>query len=311
MKKQNVIWFILVILIIVFASGAAIYANKINEKDESELLKEKVKEETNYLDSKISSMLNSLNNITLRNYIVKSEEISTQSSGNENQNSSQGDSGGSSQGGQSEQSQGGSDSKSSGSSSGGNEKEPKTTTKMEQKTVIDSDRNPNWNNLKQEIENLYSSWNVIILDLYKLNIEGDKILEFSDLLDKLTQNIKDENKEESLKTLTNMYSSIVGYANAFSDDEGIKKILTAKENIFYAYANVDSKNWEEIQNRLQQAEAAYVENLNNDNNSQKEFNLNKGYILLKELQNSISQQDEDVFYIKYKNLMEELNLLMS
>lgn len=311
MKKQNIIWCIIVLLIIVFASGAAIYANKINDKDESELLKDKVKEEINYLDSKISSMLNSLNNITLRNYIVKSEEINTQSSGDENKNSSQGDSGGSSQGGQSEQSQGSSNSKSSDSSSNGNEKEPKTTTQMEQDSIIGADRTPQWNNLKKEIENLYSSWNVIILDLYKFNIDGDKILKFSDLLDTLTLNIKDENKEESLKTLTNMYSSIVGYVNSFSDEENFKKILIAKENIFYAYANVDSKNWEEIQNRLQQAENAYVENLNNDNNSEKEFNLNKGYILLKELQNSITQQDEDVFYIKYKNLMEELNLIMS
>lgn len=311
MKKHNIIWFIIVILIILFAGGAAIYANKINDKDENELLKDKVKEEINYLDSKISSMLNSLNNINLRNYIVKSEEINTQSSGDEGQKSSKGDSAGDSQSGQSEQNQEDSDSKSSGSSSGGNEEEPKTTTQMEQSTVIGNDKSPRWNNLKSEIENLYSSWNVIILDLYKLNIDGNKILQFSDLLDNLTLNIKDENKEECLNTLTNMYSSIVGYVNDFSNEENFKKILTTRENIFYAYANVDSKNWDEIQKRLQQAEAAYVDNLNNDNNSQKEFNLNKGYILLKELQNSISQQDEDVFYVKYKNLIEELNLIMS
>ena len=311
MKKQNIIWCIVVILIILFTSGAVIYANKINSKDEDELLKSKVKEEINYLDSKISSMLNSLNNISLRNYIVKEEEINTQNDGEQNNDSSQGDSGGGTAGGQSQQEQGGSDSKSSSSSAGKNEKEPKTTTQMEYNTVIGNNRTPEWNNLKTEVENLYSSWSVIILDLYKLNIDGDKILQLSNLLDKLTFNVKEEKKEDSLNTLTNMYSCIVGYANKLYNDNNYKKILTTRENIFYAYANVNTKNWEEVEKRLGQAEKAYVENLNNGNSTEKEFNLNKGYILLKELQNSTEEQDEDIFYIQYKNVMEEMNLLMS
>lgn len=312
MKKQNIIWFTIIVLIIVFASSAAIYASRINNEDENKLLKTKVKEEINYLDSKIVSMLNSLNNIDLQNYIVQAEEIDTQNDQSQSDSSSSQQEGKkSASGGESqEQGQGGSQS-GGGSSSEGKEESSKTTMQMKKNTVIDSDRTPRWDDLKSNIENLYSSWNVIILDLYKLNIDGNKILEFSDLLDKLTLNIKEENKQEALKTLTNMYSSIVGYVNDFSSEEGLKKILTARENIFYAYANVDSKNWEEVQLRIAQAEKDYVEKLNNENNKEKEFNLNKGYILLKELQNSISEQDEDIFYIKYKNLIEELNLLMS
>ena len=43
--------------------------------------------------------------------------------------------------------------------------------------------------------------------------------------------------------------------------------------------------------------------------NEKNYNVNKTYVSLKELQNSISLNDPDVFYIKYKTFMEEINLL--
>ena len=44
----------------------------------------------------------------------------------------------------------------------------------------------------------------------------------------------------------------------------------------------------------------------NENN---EVNINKSYILIKDLQNSSNNTDKDIFYIKYKNLIEQLNIL--
>ena len=72
-----------------------------------------------------------------------------------------------------------------------------------------------------------------------------------------------------------------------------------------AYTVVNSKNWNEVTAQLNNAENSYLNVLNS--NTTEDYNINKGYILLKELQNSVSEKDEDIFYIKYKNLIEKLN----
>ena len=41
----------------------------------------------------------------------------------------------------------------------------------------------------------------------------------------------------------------------------------------------------------------------------KEYKVNKTYVLIKELQNSLGYKDKKMFYIKYKNLMESINTL--
>ena len=41
-----------------------------------------------------------------------------------------------------------------------------------------------------------------------------------------------------------------------------------------------------------------------DNKNQ--YNINKAYIMINEMQNSVTLQDKEIFLIKYKNLLEEL-----
>lgn len=50
--------------------------------------------------------------------------------------------------------------------------------------------------------------------------------------------------------------------------------------------------------RLVSSDAKYI--------SEKSYQINKIYVLLNELKNSLEQKDKDIFYIKYRNLMEEL-----
>jgi len=182
---------------------------------------------------------------------------------------------------------------------------------MSQNNILENDRTANWDELKTTVENLHSSWSTILLDLYKLDINKDEILKFSSLLDQLTLNVKDEKKIETLDSLTQMYSCVVGYIYSFEgEDELYKNIAKTRESIFYAYTNVDKENWDEVKNHLNNAESSLVTVVNNIYNQEKEFTINKAYITLKELQNGISERDADVFYIKYKNVLEELNFLM-
>ena len=44
-------------------------------------------------------------------------------------------------------------------------------------------------------------------------------------------------------------------------------------------------------------------------NDERKYNVNKAYILIEELKNSLITNDKEIFYIKYKNTIEELNIL--
>ena len=85
-------------------------------------------------------------------------------------------------------------------------------------------------------------------------------------------------------------------------------IIRIKENIFKAYSKLDVGKWDEISSDVNNATSIYSELLTNASNGiDNQYEINKGYILINEMQNAVKLQDVSVFLIKYKNLLEELN----
>lgn len=279
-----------IVIILTVVTILAIKQGK-SQTTKTEELESKVHAELQYLDNKILSMLNGLNNILLRNYIVSSYEIgeSTEESDNESSGVTKN-----------------SDETEIEADSASTDNENKINIhQLKSVGILTSNKDANWESLKAEIEVLYSSWNTIILDLYKLNINSEDILKFSSVLDKATMYIREENKEKALATLSELYSYIPVYMESYSNDNKEINIQKTKSNIMRAYSVVDSKNWNEVNAQLVNAENSYLNVLNS--NTTEDYSINKGYILLKELQNSVAEKDEDIFYIKYKNLLEKLN----
>lgn len=279
-----------IVIILTVVAILAIKQGK-SQTTKTEELESKVHAELQYLDNKILSMLNGLNNILLRNYIVSSYEIgeSTEESDNESSGVTKN-----------------SDETEIEADSASTDNENKINIhQLKSVGILTSNKDANWESLKAEIEVLYSSWNTIILDLYKLNINSEDILKFSSVLDKATMYIREENKEKALATLSELYSYIPVYMESYSNDNKEINIQKTKSNIMRAYSVVDSKNWNEVNAQLVNAENSYLNVLNS--NTTEDYSINKGYILLKELQNSVAEKDEDIFYIKYKNLLEKLN----
>lgn len=216
-----------------------------------------------------------------------------------------GNSGGSSGGG----SQGSSDS-SSGSSSG--ESTEKTTKQydLQESGVLTSDTNTiNWNSIKNEIEEIYTSISTITLDLYKVNINQTDILDFNTELDNLTIAIKSEDKQKSLDSLAKLYSYLPKYMETLGNDKNYTGILKTKSNIFYGYSMLDTGDWNSINNYNQKAIEEFSNILKDIPSEEKEHSVNKSYILLNELKNAISLKDKEIYLIKYKNLLEQLNNL--
>ncbi len=313
MKKFKKIAFLVLIVIIVILS-LTIYtsANKDNTVDQ----KNKVFSEVKFIEGKLVDLLNSMNNIKFDSYGISVSDISKDSktqeksgaeSGSSKQDASQESSGeGSSQGGGQSGSEGGQSSGSSTSSSG------QDAEKYELKSngILTNEPTIDWEKVKTDVESLYTYSTTITLDMYQLNLNQEDILNFNKEYDNLTIACKDENKENSLTTLANMYAYIPKFARGSSDDEIYVSSLEVKSEVFKAYSILDKDDWGKIGENIKSAISLYSKILTTANTQpDKQYTVNKGYVMLNELQNAVNVKDKDVFLIKYKNLIQELNNL--
>lgn len=299
MKKIRNIFVGFIIICIITMTGCS-------KGEEKKDLKEKVNEELNYLDTHIISILNNLNNISLENYKITSEIVEVEERSKE---SSTGNTGGSQE---TATGQTGEESSGPSQSSKNSQKNNNIdTTKMEENAILDSNMDDiDWKSIKYEIETINKSWTVILLDLYSLNVSNDDIVAFSEILDNSIISIKNENKIDSLNNIAKLYSYIPIYEKAISAENSMQNIKQTKSFLINAYSFAEQDNWNEIQKNMNECEKTF-KNVVNDIEFAKrnEYKINKTYVLIKEMQNSLYLQDKDIFYIKYKNLLESINTL--
>lgn len=306
--RKNIIgfsFFIVILAVLFFLTGCS---NETTNED----TKLKAVQELEYLDSQIVSIANKLNNISMQNYAISSEEVSLGEENSGGQSSSGGESSGGETGGNSGNSQG--QQKQSTSQSGSGEESSKsniTTTQMEPKAVLDSNENDiDWKAIKSEIEIINEAWGVVILDLSSLNVDNNDILGFSSTLDESILSIKDENKTDTLINIAKLYSYIPKFEKAISSENSTQNIKQVKSNIISAYSLLEQDDWIGVETNMSECENTF-KNLLNDMEyiKDKEYKVNRTYVLIKELQNSLAYKDKKLFLVKYKNLMESVNSL--
>mgnify|MGYP004617885711 FL=1 len=296
MKKSKIIIAIYILILTVSLCGCS------NKKNNNEIDK-KIESEIEYLNKQIIGIMNKLNNITLENYEVESKKIISQKETDSKVNKETTNNGSDSESSDSESEKGESEGSQTGSNSGNIK-----VLQMQPSNILVIDKNDvDWVTIKSEAETMYSSWNTILLDLYSINISNDDIINFSKSLDSTILAIKSEDKSLSLQNLSNLYSFLPKYANNLSIEESKKNILQTKANILNAYALVEQSNWQEVENQLNQADIAYTKVTNDVSYIQnKQEQVERVYVLIKELKSSIYTKDKDIFYIKYKNLMNSI-----
>ncbi len=300
MKKYIITIITLFLIIVIAIVGYFVYGNiKESKANSSDMLTEKVISEIEYLGDNIIYIMNELNNISYTNYKIVSEEIEDSSS-DENSSSSgsnSGQGGSESSGGQSGSEQGDSDKKSS-----------ITTTNMSNANSIlndDSTDKINWNNVNMKVQDMYSAWTTIMIDLSSLNVNKDDLLKFNSTLDKISSSLEQKDKENALLNCSDLYSLLSKYVNDFSEENS--KIYNVRSNILYSYSEIERDNWEEAVNYIKKADENFASILNNQiNNIDKIDIINKAYVLLNELQEDCNSKDRKVFLINYSNLMQEL-----
>ena len=275
-------------------------------KIHGENYKEKTFSEIKFLETKLLNLLNTMNNLEVKNYNVVTTELSKQSTekSDNNSGSSQGGSGGGSGG----SSGGQSSSSESGQEGTSEDKQDNKKFELRANGVLTNTENINWDNAKSEVENLYTSIPSITMDLYQTNVNPEDVLGFNIEYDNLTTVVKDEKKEETLTELSKLYEYLPKFLNGSNQEELYTTLVETKNNIIKAYCKLDGENWQDISNDITNAINTYSKLLTDTSvPSEKQYSVNKGYIMLNELQNAVNMQDNTVFLIKYKNLLEEIN----
>lgn len=303
MKKFKIIsYIILTIVLVVLALTVYTSATQNNEQDE----KEKVTSEIRYLDTKFVDLFNNMNNIETRNYQIYTTKI-------EESRSAQNSGGGNSDSDSASNSASGSNSDSASTQDNSNQAQTESTNKnyeMQAAGILTINKDIDWTSCKNESELIYTSISTITLDLYRLNVSQEDILNFNKDLDTLTVSLEEENKQLTLDNLVKIYEYIPKFAQTVEDDTLYKIVLETKLNVFRGYAKLDSGDWTGISTNMVDAINVYATLLSNTEiDANKQTSINKGYVMLNELKNAVDTQNSSVFLIKYKNLLEEINNL--
>ena len=290
-KKYSILLLFTIFFEILLLSGCG--QNNAEDK-----LNEKILAEVKYLDSTITSILNRMNNISFQNYTVSIKQVNEEES-SETGTQGQGQNGGST-------TQGSGDGGSQEESENKNEKI--NVSEMTRSSILNQEeRTPEWELIKGEIEDIYTSWNTVIIDLNKIGVNNYDILDFSQTLDNATIAIKNEDKIAATTEMAKLYTYIPKYIEKVTE-EPQKNLKEVKSFLINAYAAVEEDNWTKVNEEVKAGEeilSRVMSNTNFVNNYS--FNINKIYVTFSELKNSISLQDKDVFYLKYRDVLKELD----
>ena len=295
MKKYIVTIIILFIIIFLSIGGFFVYANvKKNDSNNMQTLTDKGISEIEYLDSSIISIMNEINNISYSSYRIISEEIKS-----ENSTSSSGSS--------------------SNSESNSSAKDEKSNSESQENTINNSqmitnsllnknNSEVNWTDLNSQLQEIYSSWPTIMMDLTILNVNKDNLLKFNSKLDEIVKHFENKDSKKALISLSELYDLVNIYIKDFSNDENQKAVFDVRARILSAYAYTESEDWVKVSENITKAKEHFAIIANDQvNNINRIDVINKSYILINELEQDSKEKSIKTFLVNYENLMQELH----
>lgn len=313
MKKQRFVNFILLFSILLIAIFF-VFLFKMNHRSEDNKLESKAEQEIRQLEDKIIAMMNNLNKISFSNFVLVEEKVQSSDSNSQEENKGQESSGSGEESSTQSSSNSSNGSNSSGDSSNSQSKDTsnkKENTKFELKNggiLSSTGQEVDWDSIKSNAEILYSTWPTAVVDLHELNVKNEDILNFSTVLDQVTLSAKKEDKTATLNNLASLYAFLPNYRSQISEDDKSIYIDYTRACVLNSYALVEQNKWDEMKVQIVNA-IEYFSNIMNrveENNAQSQSRISKIYILLNELNKSVETKDKDLYYIKYRNVMEEL-----
>lgn len=280
-----------IICIIILLSGC-------KKSEEKPNIDDKISAEIQYLDKKISGFIDIATGKNEKNYDVQKEKAKT---GVSNKNTEDSNSKGNSEESSEEGSQEDSNQNSKSSNQQNQSDEYEVTIMSMKYNSSNKIEDIQWDELKNSIEKLYTSWTTIENDLnLKDNIQKDNITNLNKNFDNLLLYAINKDEKNFIKESIESYANITNIADQVEYEKNKLYKLQSKNKIFEAYYNVQENDWISAKNNINLANS-YLEKIENLKNRVK--------VSLKNLSNSVDQNDETVFYIKYEDLINEINYI--
>ena len=280
-----------VICIIILLSGC-------KKSEEKPNIDDKISAEIQYLDKEISGFIDIATGKNEKNYDVQKEKAKT---GVSNKNTEDSNSKGNSEESSEEGSQEDSNQNSKSSNQQNQSDEDEVTIMSMKYNSSNKIEDSQWDELKNSIEKLYTSWTTIENDLnLKDNIQKDNITNLNKNFDNLLLYAINKDEKNFIKESIESYANITNIADQVEYEKNKLYKLQSKNKIFEAYYNVQENDWISAKNNINLANS-YLEKIENLKNRVK--------VSLKNLSNSVDQNDETVFYIKYEDLINEINYI--
>lgn len=137
-----------------------------------------------------------------------------------------------------------------------------------------------------------------------------KILQnFHGLLDECVKKMQEENKADTLIVLSNMYNYIPTFLSQVTDNQKFISLLQTKAFIMQSYALVEQDKCDEMLSIIQKAIDTFLLVINQADNTNANVNtLNKIYIYLNEIKKTIQEKNKELYFVKYKNLVESITI---
>lgn len=280
-----------IICIIILLSGC-------KKSEEKPNIDDKISAEIHYLDKEISGFIDIATGKNEKNYDVQKEKAKT---GVSNKNTEDSNSKGNSEESSEEGSQEDSNQNSKSSNQQNQSDEYEVTIMSMKYNSSNKIEDSQWDELKNSIEKLYTSWTTIENDLnLKDNIQKDNITNLNKNFDNLLLYAINKDEKNFIKESIESYANITNIADQVEYEKNKLYKLQSKNKIFEAYYNVQENDWISAKNNINLANS-YLEKIENLKNRVK--------VSLKNLSNSVDQNDETVFYIKYEDLINEINYI--
>ncbi len=121
--------------------------------------------------------------------------------------------------------------------------------------------------------------------------------------------MQEENKADTLIVLSNMYNYIPTFLSQVTDNQKFISLLQTKAFIMQSYALVEQDKCDEMLSIIQKAIDTFLLVINQADNTNANVNtLNKIYIYLNEIKKTIQEKNKELYFVKYKNLVESITI---
>lgn len=262
------------VVIIVIVGGYFFFLSQNKEVNSAEKLAEKVSVEIGYMESRITKMLNLMNNISYDDYKLSTIEVKSE----ENEQ--------------------------------GDEEDYLEIYQLIKETDINQIE-VDWEELENVLDEMYVSSPIFTLDLYEIGVSSQIVNDFNKGMDELKISILDETRVQTLVKLVKLYDVVTQIA-VVADESSINVyLMKVKLDIFLAYIKLEDNSFSQMEKYVQDAVNVFNElYLKYDMLAKKNVSINKCLVQLNELLYCIELEEGQVFLYKYKNLMEEIEKIL-